>query len=211
MSATNRFVISILIPTIPERWQKFETLTKEIKRQIKETFNVHPTLGTCEINSLSTPKFTDGGLSIGEKRQKLIEAARGKYLCFLDDDESVSPNYVETLLRLVYADDPDVVTFRSIAKMDNFWTVVDMSLQYKRNQQATPNDIVRRPPWHICPVRSEFAKQEVFNKSNYGEDWDWFKRVLKKCKKEIKSKAVIHQYNHSVKSSRADNVTTSVG
>lgn len=210
MSAKNN-VLSILIPSIPERIEKFTGLKREIMTQINYIYEVHPALGSVQVVTNLSKSFKDGGPSIGRKRQTLIERASGKYLCFLDDDESVAPNYVETILRLIYDDDPDVVCFRSIAKMDNFWTIIDMSLKNKENEQATPDNIVNRLPWHICPVRSEFAKKEIFNDSNYGEDWQWFERVLKLCKMEVKSNAVIHQYNHSNKHSMADNVTTSIG
>lgn len=210
MSAKNN-ILSILIPSIPERIEKFTGLKREIMKQVNFINEVHPTLGSVELLYDVTKTFSDGGPSIGRKRQGLIERASGKYLCFLDDDESVAPNYIETLLRLIYDDDPDVVCFRSIAKMDNYWTIIDMSLRHKGNAQASPTNFVKRLPWHICPVRTAYAKKEIFNDSNYGEDWQWFERVLKLCKMEVKTNAVIHQYNHSNKHSRADNVTTSVG
>lgn len=207
----NNIVLSILIPSIPERIEKFTELKREVMRQINYIAEVHFTLGNVQLVYEVSKTFADGGPSIGKKRQMLVERALGKYLCFLDDDETIAPNYVETLLRLCYNANPDVLCFRSVAKMDNYWTVIDMSLRNKFNNQATPDNVVKRLPWHICPVKSELAKQEIFADSNYGEDWQWFERVLKRCKSEMKSNSIIHQYNHSNKTSRADNVTTAVG
>jgi len=212
MSAANKlFKLSILIPTIPDRKDQFDALNNEVKKQVRECDEVHPTLGLVEVLFMSTPTYKNGGPSIGEKRHKLVQAANGEYLCFLDDDEGIAPNYIETLLRLMHNQTPSVCTFRSIAKMDNFWCIIDMSLKHKKNEQASPNHIIKRPPWHICPVRFNIAQAEEFNNSNYGEDWDWFERVLSKCTTESKSNAIIHQYNHSNKNSQADNITTSVG
>ena len=131
------------------------------------------------------------------------------YVCFLDDDESIAPNYVETLLRLIF-ERPDIGTFSSIGKMENFWCVVVMRLKNPDNQQAFPG-IVQRRPWHVCPVRREIALRHKFPDSNYGEDWVWFDRVLTECTVENNTPAIIHQYNHSIKVSEADNVTTSIG
>lgn len=211
MSAINKyFKLSILIPTIPERAEQFNSLYEEVKRQVRICDEVHPTLGIVEVSFLLTKTYKNGGPSIGFKRDKLVQSAKGEYICFLDDDESIAPNYVETLLRLMYNCTPSVCTFRSIAKMDNFWTVIDMGLENTENEQAIPDGIVRRPPWHICPVRHDIAQSESFQDSNYGEDWTWFEKVLKKCKTESKSNYIIHQYNHSNANSQADNVTTAM-
>lgn len=203
------WMLSILMPTIPERYEMFSRLRFAVKLQIAEVNKVHPVLGMVEIVTDERPKYKDGGPTIGEKRQALLEKARGEYVCFLDDDESVAPNYVEELLRLCYVK-PDIGTFSSISKLDNFWCLVVMSLKHAENQQVFPGIVLRRP-WHICPVRRDLALKAKFPESNYGEDWVWFESVLKECKTEANTKAVIHQYNFNSKVSQADNKTTSIG
>jgi len=196
-------ILSILIPTIPERSQMFYFLKSEVIKQVDKLHKDHETLGQVEIVWDDSVKFLDGGLSIGKKRESLVNRAGGKYLCFLDDDELIAPNYVETLVRLCQYD-RDVCTFKNITKLDNFWCLVDMSLYYPGNDPASPSYIVRRRPWHICPVKSEHAKRHHFEDSNYSEDFTWMERVLNHCTSEAKSEAVIHQYNHSKLVSEAD-------
>jgi len=199
-------ILSILIPTIPERANMFSELFDEVHRQTTYMKTWHPTLGDVEIIVDDSPKFLDGGLSIGKKREALVKRAEGKYLCFLDDDEKIAPNYIETLVRLCDKGQ-DICTFRNITKTDTYWTVIDMSIHYLVNDQATPNFIVRRKPWHICPVRTEFAKLHGFIDTSYGEDWTWMEMVLTHCTTESKIDAVIHEYNHSSKVSEADRIT----
>ena len=201
--------LSVLMPTIPERWKMFRKLKLSVDLQVRQVNKIHPTLGGVEVLVDESPKFKDGGPSIGEKRQALLEAAAGRYVCFLDDDESIAPNYVEAILRLCYTM-PDIGTFSSLSKLENFWCVVVMSLFHEENQQAFPG-IVLRKPWHICPVKREIALKHKFPSSNYGEDWVWFDQVLKDCKTESNTTAILHQYNHDTKVSQADNVTTSIG
>lgn len=203
------YIISILTPTIPKRHKKFCKLYAEINRQITYMNTYHPSLGMIEREFCYGPTFLDGGLSIGKKREHLVGNARGKYLCFLDDDEYISPNYIETLVRLCIQD-KDVCTFRSISKLDNYWAIVNMSLDNKENEQLTPDKIVNRPAWHVCPVKSEYAKLYPFEDINYGEDWDWFSKVLTHCETEAHSDAVIHQYNHSKLTSESDKITNYV-
>lgn len=200
--------LSILMPTIPERKERFDRLFSEVHRQYRYCKKVHPTLGVVQIITDESKKYFDGGPTIGGKRQALINEADGKYLCFLDDDEEVSPDYVETLLRLCYAS-KDVCTFNNVSKFDNYWCVVRLSLANNENEQARPG-IINRRPWHICPVRTELAKQVKFPESNYGEDWVWFGQVLAMCQSEEHTESILHCYNHSLKVSQADNVTTAI-
>jgi hypothetical protein len=199
-------ILSILIPTIPERANMFSELFSEVHRQITYMDTWHPSLGKIEVIFDDSPRFIEGGLSIGKKREALVKRAEGKYLCFLDDDEGIAPNYVETLVRLC-AKDQDICTFRNVTKTDTYWTIIDMSLAYSINDPANPNFIVRRMPWHVCPVRTEFAKMHSFIDTSYGEDWTWMEQVLTHCKTESKTDAIIHEYNHSSKVSEADKIT----
>jgi glycosyltransferase involved in cell wall biosynthesis len=202
-------VLSILIPSIPSRYGILSKLATELYRQKLYMQTVHPTLGEIEIVIDGSERFLDGGLSIGKKREKLVNAANGKYLCFLDDDESIAPNYMELLVRMCN-ENKDVCTFWSIAKLDNYWGLVDMSLAYPDNEELSANRIARRRAWHISPVRSKFAKLHTFDDINYGEDWKWFEQVLKHCETEAHSTAILHQYNHSAQTSEADKITNYV-
>lgn len=197
-------MLSILIPTIPDRAMMFNKLYIKLAEQVMYCEDKHPTLGKVQILVDDSKKFLDGGMSIGKKREALVQNAEGKYCCFLDDDEDIAPNYLETLLRLC-EQKKDVCTFRNISKFDNYWTVIDMSLSFP-NEEATPENIVRRSPWHICPVKSEYAKLYAFDDINYGEDFSWMERVLKHCQTEAHTDAILHCYNHSSKTSEADKI-----
>lgn len=198
-------ILSILTCTIPERVDQWVKLSQSVFKQQKELHETHPTLGMVEHLNDTTKSFRNGGLSIGKKRERLSQQATGKYLCFLDDDEDISPNYVETLVRLCQQD-KDVVTFRSFIKNDFYWSVVDMRLG-SDNEEATPDKIIKRNAWHICPVKSKYAKMYKFDDSNYSEDWTWMEKVLKHCQSEAHTDQILHSYQHSAKTSEADRIT----
>jgi len=197
--------LSILIPTIPSRAEKFTNLFNEIQRQSTWVNTIHVGAGTVEILVDGSDSFLDGGLSIGKKREELVKKASGQYLCFLDDDEDIAPNYLEVLIGLV-RQNKDVCTFRNISKLDDFWMIVDMRLEHP-NEQGKPDKLIMRKPWHICPVRSLYAKLHQFEDINYAEDWRWFEQVLAHCQTEAHTDAIIHQYNHSKLTSEADKIT----
>lgn len=186
-------ILSILIPSIPKRNKRLKSLKRILDKQIKGEL-----LAKVEIIIDDSPSVLDGGMSIGKKREKLVMQAQGEYCCFLDDDDEISPNYISVLLSLC-EQGQHICTFRSFAKLEGYWCLIDMNLENKENEQAFPG-IVKRTPWHICPVRTEFAKNYLFQDSNYGEDWEWFSKVLVHCETQANSPAIIHQYNHTKKS-----------
>lgn len=208
MNNTGKIILSILIPTIPSRANEFNKLYNCLIKQTIEVSTIHPTLGEIEIICDESKAFLKGGPSIGKKCEALVRRATGKYLCILHDDDLVSPNFVESILRLCQSD-RDIITFRNITKLDNFWMLVDMRLGYN-NDQANPNFTVRRKPWIICPVKSEFAKQFLFPDTNYSEDSDWMEQVLTRCTTESHTDEILHMYRHSKYTSEADKITNHV-
>jgi hypothetical protein len=196
--------LSILIPTVPERVEMFTRLFNEVNRQVVYCSTIHPTLGHVQVLVDDSKRFLDGGLSIGKKREKLIRSAVGKYVCFIDDDEDIAGNYVEQLLRATHKD-ADIITFSSFAKLEQYWMVVQMTLDQKINEEGKPG-FIRRPPWHMCPVRSIFAKIHDFEDISYGEDWRWMQNVLSHCTGEFHIPMILHSYQHG-KHSLADKIT----
>lgn len=194
-SHKNMILLSILIPTIPERKNRFDILYSELIRQKTEFLRFHWTIGSVEILVNDSPRFLDGGLSIGKKREALVKGASGKYICFLDDDESIAPNYLESLMRLC-SEGNDIVTFRASVRLDNMWALVDMNLNTKENEQIHPDGIVNRPPWHMCPVKANYAKIFEFPDLNNAEDFVWMEQVLKCCHTESHTDRILFQYNH---------------
>lgn len=201
-----RSVLSILIPTIPSRSAEFIKLSSEVTNQILQMKIIHPTLGNVELLSDSSEPYLNGGPSIGKKRQALVQRARGKYLCFLDDDENISPMYVESLVRLCLHE-RDIATFRAFVKTDHYWGLVNMSLDNEVNEETGPDRIIKRTPWPCCPVRTRFAQRFDFPDTNYSEDFAWMEQVLKLCSDEAHTDQILMQYNHSKKTSEADKIT----
>ncbi len=197
-------MLNILIPSIPERSKRLTLLVQELHNQIDYCDKYHRDLGNVSIIVDNSKRYLDGGLSIGEKRDSLLNRSFDKYVCFLDDDDWIAPNYVETLLRLCN-EDKDVCTFKSLFKCDGYWTVIDMGLNNK-NQQATPDHEVKRDVWHVCPIKRDIAIKHSFSDLNHNEDWTWMQNVLKDVETEAKSNKIIHNYNHYKSVSEADRI-----
>ena len=186
--------LSILIPTLPNRRKLFNALYKKLTAQIDYVHTTHPSLGQVEILFDKSKKFLKGGLSVGAKRDALKCRATGEYLVFVDDDDMIAPNYLESILRLMESN-PDIITFRSLYKSSTYWGIVDMNLNYAENEQMNDSTIVKRQPFHVCPIRTSIAQQHSFPDINNAEDWGWMVKVLSDCQKQAHSDQILHQYN----------------
>jgi glycosyltransferase involved in cell wall biosynthesis len=174
-------ILSILIPSIPSRFNKAIRLYKKLLNQANDEVEI---LLFCDNKKRS----------IGEKRNDLVQLAKGKYLAFVDDDDSVSDNYVSKILKACKKD-KDVICFRQLAEINDLWTYVDFGLN-NENEEIQSKSITRRKPFHVCPVKSSIAKKHKFANVGYGEDWHWMERVLKDVKTECKINDVLHFYKY---------------
>lgn len=201
--------LTILTPSIPEHDVQRTMLEIYLGKQIAEFDRLHSSLGFVEHVVYNTKSFLNGGPSIGRKRDRMVSKSDSDYLCFLDSDDMPSPNYIEKLMRMCNQG-ADIVTFRNFTTTDFYWTLIDMSLNHIEDEQATPDKIVKRKPWLVCPVRTDFAKQFEFPDTNYSEDSIWMNQVLTLCKTEIHTDQILHSYQHSAKHSEADKITNHV-
>ena len=129
---------------------------------------------------------TDNGeMIIGKKRNILINKAQGEYCAFIDDDDTVSEDYIDSIMNAL-KENPDVVGITGlITENGRNPKIFIHSLQYdtwfeKDNRYYRNNN-------HLNPIKLEYAKQVPFPEINHGEDHDYSKRIhsLLKGKKEV--------------------------
>ena len=87
---------SILIATMYPREGMFREVLKEVQRQISEL----PSHVKAEV----LWEVDNGELTLGAKRNILVDRANGKYHCFVDDDDIISPNYLRTFIPMIEYD-----------------------------------------------------------------------------------------------------------
>lgn len=81
-----------------------------------------------------------------------------------------------------------------------------MSLENKENEQATPDKIVQRTVWHVCPIKNSIAQKGNYDDSlNHNEDWSFMKMVMPHINTESHTNKILTQYNHS-SNSEADKI-----
>lgn len=179
-------LLSILTPTIPQRIDQLHQLSQKIMHQI------HTSTGACPVEHLI---FSDNRTrSIGEKRQALLDIARGKYIAYVDDDDDVSDDYVASLLHGIETGE-DLVTFQQRAIYNGLESTVVFSLA-NQDEPFTPGGITRRGAWHVCAWRRELVADCVFPFINYGEDKAWSLQARPRARGEIHIPRILHTYRH---------------
>ena len=184
-------LLSILTASIPERADKLEMLTEKITAQIGD-------LPVEHLVFLDNRKRT-----IGAKRDALLRIARGTFIAYVDDDDTVSPDYVASLVDAIkIAITPtfsqtdhrvDVITFAQFARVDEASAKIVVGLR-QENQPFVPDTEVLRAAWHICAWRRSVAILSHFPESNYGEDWAFAAQLNRIARASIHLDKVLHVY-----------------
>lgn len=114
----------------------------------------------------------DGGeITVGEKRNKLLQRSKGEYVCFVDDDDLVSNDYILSIIQAL-STKPDCVGFEGLLKTKgNLDKKFIHSLQYKTWFEK--KGVYYRCPNHLNPIKKEYAERVKFFHKNNGEDLDF--------------------------------------
>jgi glycosyltransferase involved in cell wall biosynthesis len=186
-------LLSILIPTIPERSVELTQLLEVITPQTKGM--------PCEVLCL----LDNRQRSIGLKRNALLDIAIGKYVAFCDDDDMVSEDYVATLCDMAKVD-VDVLCFKQMSRWNDLESTIEFRIHYPVNGIFRTGGITKRFPWHVCAWRRSLAQQCIFTDKNFGEDLDWAMQANELAHTEAYSPKVLHFYTHRDHSSTSINV-----
>jgi len=128
----------------------------------------------------------DGGeKSSGRKRNELTFAAKGEYIAFIDDDDTVSSDYVSKIVGAIKTSSPDVVSFWMDVKIRRSEVV-----RYKARRTERVRE--RKETWrlgiwpddrrrgmmaanHLCCWKKDLATQVPWcEKLGYGDDQLWY-------------------------------------
>lgn len=175
--------LSILIPTVPERIEQTSKLIAKLRAQ-----NAGP--GLAEILWFGDNRTR----TIGAKRNALLDAARGQYVAFVDDDDDVADDYITSICAV--PDTVDVITFDQQAVWNDMYSLVEFSIRHPVNGRFVHGGTTKRFPWHSCAWRRDIATQGVFTEKNWGEDLDWVIQVQRIPQREAHINKVLHYYTH---------------
>lgn len=195
-------LLSILIPSVPERAAQLSSLLTALARQV----STQPA-GRVEVLVLTDLRT----MSLGEKRNRLMTVARGLYCIHLDDDDELTDDALSVLMPVLEEYNemefalgniarPDVIAYDQHCRLElaegpvefTVRTGIDYDNETPHQKDGVWQDI-RRKPWHWCCFRTELARKFEF-KGRVDEDWQWLQQILPQVRKVHKIDQVLHRY-----------------
>jgi len=157
-------LLSILICSIPKRKAMLNRLLNQIADYSKDYFS------ETELEILIDESIDK---TIGAKRDRLLNKSNGKYIAFIDDDDSITEHYFKEIRKGIDGN-YDCCSLRGVMTWNGGNPeLFEHSIKY--TAWNTTRNIIKyeRFPNHLNCIKSEIAKQVNFNELNHGEDKDW--------------------------------------
>lgn len=153
---------SILVPTLGERRPLFERLMAGLLPQLDKHEGRVRVIGWHNDGSPRLPKI----------RQVMVAGAQSEYVSFVDDDDLVSPYYVDAVVEALRTR-PDYVGFQVQCYSDGVPTAVAYhSLEFSRWRNLPGR--YERDISHINPVKTRLARRADFTLAGRrAEDRAW--------------------------------------
>lgn len=159
--------LSILIPTLPERFHYLQRLKNIIEPQVARFAD------QVEI------KIHDAGrhMSTGTKRNELIALSEGEYFIQIDDDDMVPVYYVDELIKAI-DQGPDVVTFIGYMTTDGAHRQ-DFTIKLGSKYETISGHHYRFPN-HLCAYKRSVVEKVKFPDITVTEDYQWASEVQRR-------------------------------
>jgi hypothetical protein len=167
--------LSICICTLSKRAEMLNRLLERLWRQI------------LAHAPRKVEVVIDGGEgTIGEKRQRLLERSIGHLVCFIDDDDDISDDYISRIIGAIEREpEVDCVSLNGIITTNggNPKLFLHSRKYLKWAGDGVMSPFVRSPN-HLNPVRRTLALETGFQAISHGEDSDYSTRLYPLLKSE---------------------------
>jgi hypothetical protein len=187
-------LLTIAIPTTPERLKCFGDLRHELNRQRVK----HGLLDNTEII------FDDAGkeMTVGEKRELLYQKASGLFCVQWDDDDSISEDGLFKIVTAIQlAPSADCITYQEYVDIDGVEYKSRHSLQYDDwegdGHVIFPDGYhYHRTPFFKSAIKTEIANIVPVPHIRFGEDHQWAQSLKPLLKSEVHIPEQIYRYIH---------------
>jgi glycosyltransferase involved in cell wall biosynthesis len=164
-------ILSILICSveIEERQIKLKKLVSELHRQISKNYAEE----IVEI-LVDTDNMTK---SVGQKRNDLISKAKGHFVCFIDDDDFITENYLSTILNHLNIG-IDILLI-GISHIENGINKIKILPSLFIDNLTTNEVVLKTNHFHLCPHKKSIAELISFDCVNFAEDMIYSQKMVK--------------------------------
>ena len=188
--------LSILICSVEnnERQESLNKLLHELNHQVCSNYAEN-------IVEILVEK-DNGTMSVGEKRNVLIDKANGEYICFIDDDDFIANNYLNLILQNLTK---DILIIR-IDHRINGGKAKEIQPSLYIDNLETNEFIFRANHLHLCPHLKMKSNWVKFKEINFAEDLDYSQRLIPFIENYDTITEAIYIYNDNLEKSLTRNV-----
>ena len=186
--------LTVCVMTVPRRIDNvFIKLIKELERQVGDRTDV-------EILGLYDNKLQP----TGSKRNRLINIARGKFIVFIDDDDSIAEDYISSITEsIVQYPDVDCILFDFLTTNKVSGEKILGSCSIKYNYYKQEGTFWFGKPFHIMAWRTELARKHAYKDITINGDINWSSRAYYDIKKEARINKTLYYVNFDENSSES--------
>jgi ubiquinone/menaquinone biosynthesis C-methylase UbiE len=131
---------------------------------------------------------------VGTKRNDLLNISKGRYVCFIDDDDRISETYVDDVLQEIIDWSPDVIVFDTEITFNG---INPKLVKYGREYDyCEKSDAYYRHPNHLMVHKRENIT-EFFKDIKTGEDDEWALRMLPRIVTQSRIDKVLYYYDYN--------------
>ena len=137
-------------------------------------------------------------MTVGKKRNILLEIARGERVIFVDDDDLVYDGYIDKLLQYCELDYDCISIGVRHTRDGNGEAIYDFNFKKNINFRDHNEGGRRkhgRMPNHLCLWKKEIAMRVKFPDKNLGEDHDWSEAQILKGYTFFDTKEILYHYD----------------
>lgn len=163
-------LLSILIPTLESRRALFGRVHGQLAAQVAAAgLDADVEILDCRDN---------GERTTGWKRNRLLERAQGEFVAFVDDDDTVSGDYVSRICNAIRSHPGiDCIGIRGVVNFRGGHPREFVhSIRYSDYRSC--EGVYQRPPYHLNPIRRSIAARYRFADVSYSEDIDWARSMV---------------------------------
>ncbi|WKW86002.1 glycosyltransferase [Gordonia Phage JonJames] len=188
--------LSILVCSVHTRYRTFALTIQD------QLWGQYESLSADDQSMVEIVILTDSkSTMLGEKRNIMVEIAQGDYVVFVDDDDRIAPDYIDTLLQAI-KENPgidDIVFLAQVSINGGKPKICRYSTLY--NEDHNTSTEYHRLPNHICCIRRDHALAVKFPSIPYGEDSGWSKELHSRLVHECQIDRVLYYYDYNASTS----------
>lgn len=180
--------LTVVVPSMASRWSSLGKVLPDLFKQAEGK----PVEVVCLLDNKKS--------NLSEKRNQAIKAAKGTFITFVDDDDEVESDYVDSLLKSIKENpsvdcvvfDVEVYGYTSSSKRCKY----GIEYQHGEDEKA-----YYRKPNHVMAYRTQISRKHLYrlDLSAISEDTEWAERASKDIRSQARIDKVLYHYFYNEK------------